>query len=111
MTKRNEGGEPLASRVTARSQTTLPTGVRKALGLRAGDRIAYTIQGDEAVIRRLAEEEDPVLTGFLDLLERDVAAHGERVVFATRAFHDHLAALTGGVEADHDAPIEGDFEL
>jgi antitoxin PrlF len=104
-------GEMLASKVTSRSQTTLPTGVRKALGLRAGDQIAYTIEGDQAVIRRLAEEEDPALTGFLDLIERDITANKGRILFATQAFADYLGELTEGIEVDYDAPIEGDFEL
>ncbi|CAA9344450.1 MAG: hypothetical protein AVDCRST_MAG68-3273 [uncultured Gemmatimonadetes bacterium] len=101
----------LASKVTSRAQTTLPSGVRKALGLRAGDQIAYTIEGDQAVIRKLSDEEDPALSGFLDLLERDIAKNKGRVLFATQDFADYLAELTEGVEVDYDAPIEGDFQL
>lgn len=102
----------LASKMTARSQTTLPSGVRKALGLKAGDRIAYLIDKDRVIITRLPEEtEDPALSGFVDLLERDIDQHKERVLFATQAFADYLEELTAGIEVDYDAPIEGDFEL
>jgi len=102
----------LASKVTARSQTTLPSVVRKALGLRAGDRIAYEVEGDQVVIRKVAsEEEDPALVGFLDLLGDDVGRNKERVVFATESFASYLEELTDGIEADYDAPIEGDFQL
>ena len=102
----------LASTVTARAQTTLPSGVRKALGLSAGDQIAYTIEGDQAVIRRVADDdEDPALSGFLDLLERDIAENGQRVRLATRDFAEYLDELTAGIEVDYDAPIEGDFEI
>lgn len=102
----------LASRVTARSQTTLPSGVRKALGLRAGDQIAYEIERDRVVIRKVAApEEDPALGGFLELLEGDIAVNKERVVFATEAFARYLEELTAGIEVDYDAPIEGDFRL
>lgn len=102
----------LASTVTARSQTTLPSGVRKALGLQAGDQIAYEIEKDRVVIRKVtAEEEDPALAGFLDLLDDDVARNKEHVVFATQGFADYLAELTKGTEVDYDAPIEGDFPL
>jgi antitoxin PrlF len=101
----------LASKVTSRAQTTLPSGVRKALGLRAGDQIAYTIEGDQAVIRKLSDEEDPALSGFLDLLERDITKNKGRVLFATQGFADYLAELTDGIEVDYDAPIEGDFQL
>lgn len=102
----------LASRVTARSQTTLPSGVRKALGLRAGDQIAYEIEKDRVVLRKVrADEEDPALAGFLDLLGDDVARNKDRVVFATAGFADYLAELTAGIDVDYDAPIEGDFAL
>jgi antitoxin PrlF len=101
----------LASKMTARAQTTLPSGVRKALGLEAGDEIAYTIEGDQAVIRKLTEDEDPALAGFLDLLEGDITDHPERIQFATRAFAEYLEELTAGVEVDYDAPIEGDYQL
>jgi antitoxin PrlF len=97
--------------VTARAQTTLPSGVRKALGLSAGDQIAYTIEGDQAVIRKVEDQDDPALSGFLDVLERDIAGNGDRVQFATRAFADYLHELTAGIEVDYDAPIEGNFEL
>ena len=108
---RSDAAPRLASRVTARAQTTLPSGVRKALGLRAGDQIAYSIEGDQAVIRKVTDEEDPALAGFLDLLEGDIAAHAERIPFATRAFAEYLEALTAGIEVDYEAPIEGDFQL
>jgi antitoxin PrlF len=103
----------LASKVTARAQTTLPSGVRKALGLEAGDQNAYTIEGDQAVIRKLTDEDeaDPVLAGFLKLLERDIVDHPERIQFATQAFATYLEELTAGIEVDYDAPIEGDFQL
>ena len=100
----------LASKVTSRSQTTLPSGVRKALGLKAGDQITYSIEGDQAIIRKVTDE-DPALSAFLDLLERDIAENGERAQFATRAFAEYLEELTAGIEVDYDAPIEGDFQI
>jgi antitoxin PrlF len=107
-----EAASFLASKVTARSQTTLPSGVRKALGLRAGDQIAYEIERDQVVIRKvIAEDADPALDGFLDLLEKDIARHKDRVTFATEGFANYLQELTAGIEVDYDAPIEGDFQL
>lgn len=111
-TSSDHGVSFLASKVTARSQTTLPSGVRKALGLRAGDQIAYEIERDQVVIRKvIAEDEDPALDGFLDLLERDIAGHKDRVIFTTEGFANYLQELTVGIEVDYDAPIEGDFQL
>jgi antitoxin PrlF len=111
-TSSSEAASFLASKVTSRSQTTLPSGVRKALGLRAGDQIAYEIEKDQVVIRKvIAEHEDPALDGFLDLLEKDIARHKDRVIFATERFANYLQELTVGIEVDYDAPIEGDFQL
>jgi antitoxin PrlF len=42
----------IKSVITAKSQTTLPSGVRKALGVRPGDCLAYTLEGDRAVITK-----------------------------------------------------------
>lgn len=39
------------STITSKGQTTVPASVRRALGLKAGDRIVYEIQGDSVVIR------------------------------------------------------------
>jgi len=38
----------LESVITAKSQTTLPKGVRAALDVRPGDRLAYVIERDRA---------------------------------------------------------------
>jgi AbrB family looped-hinge helix DNA binding protein len=39
------------STITSKGQTTLPAPIRRALRLKAGDRIVYEIQGDSVVIR------------------------------------------------------------
>lgn len=39
------------STLTSKGQTTLPSRIRKALHLKAGDKILYEIKGDEVVIR------------------------------------------------------------
>jgi antitoxin PrlF len=36
----------ITSRLTAKAQTTIPQAVRKVLGLRPGDELAYSIEGD-----------------------------------------------------------------
>jgi antitoxin PrlF len=64
------------------------------------------------VIRKvIAEDEDPALDGFVDLLERDISRHKDQVIFATEGFANHLQELTVGIEVDYNAPIEGDFQL
>ena len=39
------------STITSKGQTTLPASIRRALHLKAGDRISYEIQGDSVLIR------------------------------------------------------------
>lgn len=105
----------LRSRVTSRSQTTLPNGVRKALGLRPGeDSVEWEIRGNEAIARRAAghdEDEDPALFPFLQFLERDIAQHPERLRGMPEGLYHRLLAVTDGVDVDPDEPIEGPVAL
>ena len=105
----------LLSKVTSRSQTTLPNGVRKALRLRPGeDTLEWEIRGNEAVARRAAtrdESEDPALEPFLKLLERDIADHPERLSGMPDGLHQRLLAVTDGMDVSPDEPIEGPVAL
>jgi antitoxin PrlF len=42
----------ITSKLTSKAQTTIPQPVRIALGLHAGDEIAYVIEGGKAVLTR-----------------------------------------------------------
>ena len=44
----------VASKLTSKSQTTIPREVRERLGLRPGDTIVYEIEGDTVRLRKLA---------------------------------------------------------
>jgi antitoxin PrlF len=97
----------IVSSVTDRFQTTLPKGVRDALGIRRGDQIAYQLQGDTVLLKRQSRENetDPALIGFLDLLERDIAAHPGRLRPVPDALVERARALAADVEVDLDAPL------
>ena len=43
--------DPLYSNVSKRGQTTIPAEVRRALRIEPGDRLEYSIQGEQAVVR------------------------------------------------------------
>lgn len=52
----------ITSKLTSKSQTTIPRPVRSALDLRAGDELVYDIDGDRVVLRKAREgliDEDP----------------------------------------------------
>ena len=42
--------------VTSKGQVTIPKEIREALGLRQGDRVVFTIEGERAVIRKVSGE-------------------------------------------------------
>ena len=52
----------LTSKITSKAQTTIPQAVRIALRVKAGDEIAYTIEGDRVILTRAASAPvaDPV---------------------------------------------------
>lgn len=99
----------IESKITARSQTTIPPGVRKVLGIGPGDHLGYIIDTSGVRLVNASEQEhsDPALEPFLGFLARDIAEHPERI----RGFPPELLArikqLTAGVAIDHDAPIDG----
>lgn len=41
------------SRITARGQTTIPRRIREAANLRAGDVIAFEVEGEHLVVRKV----------------------------------------------------------
>jgi antitoxin PrlF len=99
----------LTSKVTERSQTTLPAGVRAALGIGPGERLGYVIEGNEVrlVNASALEHQDPVLDGFLSFIAGDIARHPDHVAPFPPALLERAKALTAGIEIDHDEPIEG----
>jgi antitoxin PrlF len=101
----------LYSTVTARAQTTLPSGVRKALGVTPGDKIEYQINGDHVVIRRVVDDDDRVIGAFLDFLEREMIAHPERLQAADPEWVARMRKLAEGIPVDLDEEIEGPIPL
>lgn len=41
------------SRVSSKSQVTLPKAVRDSVGLHPGDTVAYEVRGDEVILRKV----------------------------------------------------------
>jgi antitoxin PrlF len=103
----------LESVITAKAQTTLPKGVRTALGVSAGDRLAYVIERDRAIIMKAPAEpeDDPAVAAFLAFLERDIREHPEHVRELPQALLDRLNAALGDADIDLDAAIEGDVAI
>jgi antitoxin PrlF len=105
-------GRGLTSKVTYRWQTTLPSGVRRALDLQAGDQITYVIDGDQVLIRKddQTDDGDPVVAAYLEFLARAMSHRPDLIRPFTQADVEGLDALLEGVELDLDADL-GDFDL
>lgn len=57
------------SKLTSKYQATIPAPVRRAIGLRAGDRIAFDIEGDRILLRKARPLDVPfaeAVEGILD---------------------------------------------
>ncbi len=99
--------------ITAKGQTTVPKAVRQALGVVAGDRIAFRLEGGVVTVRALPDDSgDPALEPFLKLLAADLAARPTEAVWPMpEGLVSRLEALADEEEADPDTPIEGDVAL
>ncbi|WP_372019281.1 type II toxin-antitoxin system PrlF family antitoxin [Tistrella mobilis] len=100
------------SKLTDRYQTTVPSGVRKQLNLEKGDHIRYLTEPNGRVYIEAAhaDDGDPALGAFLDLLEADISAHPERLRAIDSSFVEQLKVLLKDVDVDLDAPLSDDDE-
>lgn len=102
------------STITAKGQTTVPKAVRQALGVDYGGRIAFFVDDQHRVYVEKAAEQasDPVVDRFLAFLAQDMAKHpGASIVALPPALRDRIASLTGNMDVDLDAGIDGDVVL
>ena len=97
----------LESTLTDRYQTTVPDGVRRALGLGKRDRIRYLVQSNGSVVLQRADDaEDPVLGTFLDFLARDIATHPQHVRAIDAGLARRMRTLTRGVKVDLETSLD-----
>jgi antitoxin PrlF len=54
----------IVGRILAKAQTTIPRAVCLALGVKPGDEIAYEIEGDRVVMRRVGDPGNRPLPSF-----------------------------------------------
>jgi len=98
------------SRLTERSQTTIPAAIRDALHLKPGEYIRYSLLPGGKVImsRQEDEQEDPVVSNFLNFLENDMKKNPQHIHAVPVAVWESIKTLTAGVEVDLDAPLTDD---
>lgn len=95
------------SRLTERSQTTIPAAIRDALQLKPGESIHYTLLAGGKVImsRKDEEQDDPVVSQFLAFLENDMKKNPQNIVPVSASFWNGIKTLTSGVEVNLDEPL------
>jgi antitoxin PrlF len=97
------------STLTDKYQTTIPDPIRKALNLKKRDKIRFSLKSDGTVtLNRAApaENDDPPITQFLQLLAEEMAAHPERIRALSPALVKRARALTKGIRVKLDTPLE-----
>jgi antitoxin PrlF len=99
------------STLTDKGQTTVPKSVRKALGLSAGDRIAFHVGEAGVSLRRADDASDPAIGMFLSFLARDIERHPENLKAFPPELKKRLARLVEGVPVDLESAIEDDVDL
>jgi antitoxin PrlF len=96
--------------LTDKYQNTVPAGVRRILGLKKRDRIAYVVRDGHVMVEKVVnaseETEDPAVLAFLSFLEKDMIEHPERLRAFGGDLVDEAQALVAGVEVDLDAPLD-----
>ncbi|NJL18986.1 MAG: hypothetical protein HC901_01350 [Bdellovibrionaceae bacterium] len=101
------------AKLTSQNQITLPTVVRKAMGLRGGvSRVRFQILPSRRVqmLRVKSKEEDqedPALGPFLKLLAGDIQNHPQRIKPFPSRLLKKARSLAKGVVVDLDVPLTG----
>lgn len=97
--------------ITSKGQITLPKPIRQALGVDSGSKIMFELRGSEVVVTRAdnVEHEDPAITAFLTLLEKDIRAGRHIAMLPDDLTHTMLISMGHPVDIDED--ITGEVAL
>jgi antitoxin PrlF len=101
------------STLTDRYQTTIPTSVRKQLGLGKRDLIEFVQADDGSIVLRRAEntatEEFPVeLLAWLEFIEKDHQQNPEQFRVLDDEFFAEAKVMVGDLEVDLEADLDPD---
>ncbi|CAH7265926.1 Antitoxin PrlF [Vibrio chagasii] len=88
--------------LTERFQTTIPKEIRTALSLGKGDKITFELNSDNTVSLIKNTHTDPALTSFLNLLERDIIEHPEKLTITTQSEKEEIDSLLDGLNVNLD---------
>ena len=102
--------------LTARYQTTVPTSIRRVLGLNANDKLEYTVDDDGRVVLTKGDpadhldQFDPAVDEFLKFLGREIQSNPGRLQVVTKELSDRIFARVRNLPLDFDinAPLTED---
>jgi antitoxin PrlF len=100
----------LDATITERGQTTIPSAIRKMLGIQKGAIVFKGMPDGTVVIepKRQDGSEDPVLAHFLAFLTADMSRNPQNLEALTPALLEEGRLLVDGVEIDLDAHLGDD---
>jgi len=95
------------STLTDRYQTTIPSTIRKVLGLSKQDKIHYSIQANGSVIMsRVAKQgNDPLIEKFLNFLSSDIEDNPQNIKVVNSDLVERFNKLDLDTDIDLDAPL------
>lgn len=100
------------STITAKGQTTVPKVVRRLLGVKEGDEIAFRVEGQRVTVVPVGvTHEDPVVGKFLRFLIKDIEQRPEALRPLSADLAARMASLVKGAKVDLEDPIDGDVDL
>jgi antitoxin PrlF len=100
------------STITGKGQTTVPKPIRDALGVGAGDRIVFRVDGDRVSVRRVDESgDDPAIDAFLAFVAADMQRRPEALSALSPTLAKRVAELIEAVEIDSNETIDGPVAL
>lgn len=88
-----------ASVVTQKGQVTIPVEIRRALGIKANDRVAFIIEQDRACIEPIAESIETIF-GAIEPIQRPEDFQRLR----DTAIEDYVGDIVRDTEPDDDVP-------
>jgi AbrB family looped-hinge helix DNA binding protein len=57
------------AKISSKGQTTIPAAIRKAVHLKTGDLLAFEVEGDHLVVRKIQSSNDAYLRGIESTLD------------------------------------------
>lgn len=97
--------------ITSKGQITLPKPIRQALGVDYGGKVAFDLLGSQVIVTRVEDpiHEDSAVSGFLTLLENDLAAGRHVSALPSDLFKEMQRAARSATAKDSE--IAGEVAL